>query len=253
MRSAVAETHVGLVMHKRKRFYRVLIGITLAFCVSLFGAAATKAESPQENPNTFRRQLLNRSELYRRSIQSRAAQWSPELRDRIEKQTQQILDKGFSKIDNPSKLIRKQRFAAADTDVIAEFFRRSNDWHSRCSTMKVAGFLASNFYQPSEWDVAVRTALPARYQWERRFGVLAAHSPFAGSVFDFFGFTALGGREMIVTPSSPRDHKTLTLLFGQTLLLTLFDPCDNNDFHRIDDENLLSGFCQIAQTIVLRI
>lgn len=230
-------------MQKRKRSCPVLISVAVVVCASFFFLTS-------ESRGDFEQQALERSRVYLSSIQNRTADLPPEQRERIVRQARYTVAKGFAKLNRPADLVRKKGSTSTDPGAISDFFRQIGGFPNHFA---VAEFLALNFHQPSELEIAVRAAVPSRYQWEKRFGILAAHRPNSGSELDFSGWVSFGCCEMIVGSFPSRDVKTLAMLLGRSILSVSPNRPDDGIFRLLKDDNLLSGFPLIAQTVVLRI
>lgn len=227
-------------------------GMAVVLCAVLsLVSQAVRADSTQIAPPDFQRQLLERSQAYLKSIQSHAETLSPEQRETFLRQAQNVVEKGLAKLEQPSRLVRKQ---AQRPTLPKTLVRKENGRNTfSLSSMKVVEFLQLNFHEPSELEVAVRVALPSRFQWERRFGVLTANGPFSGTIFGFYGFGGPGAPDLIAPPTLPRHGKSLAILLGRNALTLFSGRTDSGFSHLAEDAFFLSGFPRIAQTIVLRI
>lgn len=234
-------------MPKRKRSCPVLLSVAVVFCAFFFFSTAVSAE---ESRVDFNRQAEERSRIYLSSIQNRVADLPAEQRERIERQARYAVAKGFARLSRPADLVRKKSLASIDPETLSDFFREIGGFQKHSS---VAGFLALNFHRPTELEIVVRAAVPSRYHWEKRFGILADHRPGSGPGLDLSTWVSLGCCEMIVGPFPSRTGKTLAMLLGQNILSVSSDRQDDDYIRLLTDDNLLSGFPLIAQTVVLRI
>lgn len=232
------------------------LGITVAFCAFLLlfssADAADSSESvPSESSDLWlERQLHERSRLYIESIGVRSDKLTLKQRAQWKKQAQIVVQRGMAKLSHSSELVRQRKLGATDPAYVFESLRNLSD---SLPNQKVASFLNCHFQQPSELDVAVCVALPSVFHRVKRQTALVAHLPFDDADAGLYRFGAPGCGNVIVLPSLPRDGKTLALVLGQKTI-SLFSS-HGGDFRCrfFEDENLLSGFPQIAQTIVLRI
>lgn len=247
-------------MSEKASLYRKNLGMTVAFCAAiclfptLVCAETRQADSADSLEPTFRQQLIDRSRAYLESIRNRAAELPPEQRARMIRRAHDVVNKGLAKFQQPSGLLRKPGGDTIDPETVRDAFRKIDGWQDKPALRKAFAFLDTDFYHPSELDVALNVAVPPRFSRERhQIDLVAANRPFSGSVFGFSAFAVPGSCDMIAPPISPRDAKTLARVLG----LHFVSPSSGSPDIRLSrlfvDENILSGFAPIARTVVLRI
>lgn len=239
-------------MLKKQSFFLKSFGLAIVFFALSAFSFIDGAEECRNGQVDFDRQLFKRSQQYLDSIKNRAAALPVERQIKLERQAQGLVEKGLAKLSRPSFLVRKETFSPVDPKVLDQAFQKLGDGQPHRSLLKAAVFLNSRFYRPSELEVSVRVALPSRFYWERQFGVLAVHFPFSQSIVDLFGFVWPGCRDMMSVSSSPHGAKMWSLFLGYGEFPACFHAVDSKLPDFPVDENLLSGFPLIAQTVVLR-
>jgi hypothetical protein len=185
--------------------------------------------------------LLDRSQQYLDSIRSRSIELTPDLREKIESQAKIAVNKGLAKLNRPAELVQKQA-ESADDAVLSEAMQKAE----RIPAQNTAEFLSRGFHRPTELEVAVRVALPY-WNWLQQFGMFLARNPVTGSLFGSFGLDSASCNAVIV-PTPPRNVKTFTPIPGQLSLSTTAMI----GIRRFADDNLLTGFTLIAQTVIRR-
>ncbi|MDR1963949.1 MAG: hypothetical protein LBQ50_09245 [Planctomycetaceae bacterium] len=250
-------------MTAKRSFYQKSCGIAVIFCaLCLFFVVGTEtnflgkffgkffgksfAERIGKNEivyynDSFEQQLRERSQKYLDSIRNRTADLSPELQEKFKRQAQNTINKGLTKLNRSAELVQK-RANSADLPVLSEAVQKIG----KISGLNVLVFLSRNFYCPTELEVTVRVALP---YWNLfRYAILTAgHSK---TLFGMFSLD-LASCNAIVVPVSPRDLKTLIRILGQlSVSVSLIDA--ESVIHRLADDELLTGFTLIAQTVVRR-
>lgn len=239
-------------MLEKRSFFLKYLKFAIVFCALCVFSSVVSAVEYQTRQTDFDRRLAERSQKYLESVRNRSAELPAERRILLERRAQNVVNTGLAKLKRPSSLIQKGKSSPVDLLTVCEALQKFDAWQNNSSFEKTVAFLNSRFYRPSEWEVAVRVALPARFQWERQFGVLAAHVPFTGTAFDFFGFGPSGRADMIVASSSPRDGKTWAQILGRNSLSVEVRPVDIDLPRFSENVDLLSGFPLIVGTIVLR-
>jgi hypothetical protein len=228
-------------------------GVVMIFCALclfvILGRTETKSNDKSEsinNNDSFQQQLLERSQEYLDSIRQHSADLSlsPKVRAKLKLQAQNVVNKGLAKLSCPAELVQK-RTTPADLNILSDAVQKIG----KTAAFKVAEFLSDEFCCVTELEVAVRVALPSWNYWQHcrltanNFGALLG---LFGS--DYFNNTA------VIVPVFPRDHKTLAKILGQSVVVFIIDlEIDiKSVFHRILNDDLLSGFTLIAQTVIQR-
>jgi hypothetical protein len=218
-------------------------GVVIMFCVlcsSVVLATETKSthESESVNPNnSFQQQLLERSQKYLDSIRQRSADLSPEVQAKLKLHAQDTVNKGLANLNCPAKLVQK-RTVSANMMILSNAIRKID----QRIVFKVTEFLSHEFCCVTEWDVAVRVALPFWNYWRNsRFTVNNSTT-----LWSLFGSDDSNYTAVVVSVF----HKTLADIFGQPIVAS--DIAMNSVFHRIKNDDFLSGFTPIAQTIIQR-
>jgi hypothetical protein len=197
-------------------------------------------DSIQQQQQPFQQQLLERSQKYLISIRQRSTDLSPEVQAKLKLHTQNTVNKGLANLNCPAKLIQK-RTASANLTILSDAIRKID----QRVAFKVAEFLSHEFCCVTEWDVAVRVALPFWNYWRNsRFTVNNSNLLWRLFGSDDSNHTA------VVVSVFPRDHKVLADIFGQPIVVS--DIAMNSVFYRIENDDFLSGFALIAQTIIQR-
>lgn len=160
-----------------------------------------------------------------------------------EEQAQEIVKRGLAKLHRPAGFVRKETLGLR---VDFEAFRNLR----LTGFSNALAFLARNFYRPSEWEVALRVALPSRGHWERTHGVLARHCPAGGVLFGTVVWSGSPEAQAVVVSSSNRMFETLLC---PTLSADTSRPLNAVVSRWTVNEDLVAGYPLIARTIVLRI
>ncbi|MDR1270229.1 MAG: hypothetical protein LBK82_11960 [Planctomycetaceae bacterium] len=234
-----------------KRFFnRKSSGLVMIFCVlCLFAVAGIETKSNGKNKTAdcndsfqqqpFQQQLSERSQKYLQSVQHRAANLSPELQAKLVLQAKNAVGKGLAKLNQPAELIQKQT-TLADLTVFSDAVQKIG----KTSALNVAAFLSRDFRRVTELEIAVRIALPL---WNYgQYGKFTAKN--SGTLSGSFGLDFSNGTAVV--SESPRDLKTLAEILGQLASVSLMDT-ESVSHHFVNDD-LLSGFMLIAQTVVQR-
>lgn len=225
------------------------LGLAVVICAVWVGLCSEAVAQPLSVfQDGFDTQLHERLKKYLDSVRTRVSGFSPEYRDKVEKQVQSVVRKGFLRLEKTAELSRKERFAPVNLAETALALRRLGSLHANRSLSDAQLFLCQNFRQPTERDIIVYTALPSRCHWERIHGVLAQNFPFGGV---FFGMVGPGTPHSAAIIPNSSGRTVVTKLDCQSISLKPF--YFNIDSVRFDQsDNLLIGFPSIAQTIVLR-
>jgi hypothetical protein len=235
-----------------KRFFNPkTFGFVMLFCaLSLFLIIGnkTKLNNNNETANSndsfqqsFQQQLLERSQKYLYSIRHRSADLPPELRAKLELQAQNTVNNGLAKLNQSAKLIRKQA-NPVDLTVISNAVQKIG----KTPVFKAASFLSRDFHRVTELEVVIRVALPT---WDyRQYGRFRANN--SGTLFGLFGCDRANSTAITV-PVPPRNSKNSAPILG---LLTSVSSIETESFSHcfVNDNNILSGFTLIAQTVIQR-
>ncbi|MDR0704848.1 MAG: hypothetical protein LBF88_07660, partial [Planctomycetaceae bacterium] len=215
-----------------------------ALCLFVIMGTETKSNSKNEsadNNDSFQQQLLERSQKYLDSIRQQSTNLSPELQAKLKLQAQNAVNKGLAKLNCPAKLVQKQT-APADLTVVSNAVQKIG----KTSAFNVAEFLCRDFHQVTELEVAVRVALPT---WDfRQYGRFLANN--SSNLFGWFG-RDLANSTAITVPASPRNGKNFTQILGQ-LVSVLSIKTESFSSYCSANDNILSGFILIAQTVIQR-
>ncbi|MDR2116734.1 MAG: hypothetical protein LBP87_10195 [Planctomycetaceae bacterium] len=214
-----------------------------ALCLFVIVGTETKSNANNEtvyNNDSFQQQLLERSQKYLNSIRHRSANLSPELQKKLKIQTQNTVCKGLAKLNHSAKLLQKQ---ANPVDLTV--FSNAVQKIEKNQAIKVAAFLSCDFHRVTELEVVLRVAFP---MWNyRQYGQFTAKN--SDTLFGLAGRDVVNGTA-IIAPVSPRNSKTFAKILVQ--LVSVLSIKTESFSYRFANDNILSGFILIAQTVIQR-
>lgn len=227
---------------------RIIFWVFLFSLVASTAGAETVVSSTTLSESRFDDVLYRRAEQYILSVQAKVNDVMPECRQQIDRQTRQIVLKGYAKIGRPSRLMQKRSFDATDLKQTVQTLKQIVPSGSNPALLTSLIFLGQNFSQPTDWEVAVRAALPASYCRERIHGILSRHNPLGGLDFGLIGLGSACSMAIVRT-ASEKSFDLISLFKAVSDELRCIQP---DRYHVVQSDNLLCGYPLIAQTIVLR-
>lgn len=197
----------------------------------------------------FDKQLSERAEQYLRSVHAKAVDSFPESLGKTDQKARDVVLRGLANLNRPSRLAAKRRLAPANLEQAVRSLQKTDSLLSNRDLSAILSFLGQRFRQPTEWEVAVRVALPSRFAWEKVHGILTRHCPFGNRLLGNLAIETLHSA-VIVSTSSYGTFDLSVLRASASGVFSLRIGIASVSFSQRSD--ILFGFPLIAQTIVLR-